>query len=146
MSTHPTSKEGEAILRDLPVETRHLPSPMWHTHIHTCTGSAIHVLCQQSIHMHCCIIDIAFWNPVSPSGLWGQRAPHQPRSSQDSPCITPLLGSDFYYTQENTHIEKVKIKDPLLGSNEGLPRGVVQYYTWEKINSITTLILVLSAM
>ena len=94
--THPTSQEGEAILRDLLAETRHLPSHMWHTHIHTCTGYQF----TSVSNPYTCIAALLtqhFQSPVSYSGLWRQRAPYQPRRSQDSPCLTPLLGSDFFY-------------------------------------------------
>ena len=33
-----------------------------------------------------------------PLRIRGQRTPHQPRGSQGSPYITPLLGSDFFTT------------------------------------------------
>ena len=90
MSTHPTRKEGGTILRDRPAGTGHFPPPIWHTHV-----LGISSLCQQSIHMHCSIMDIALLGSCEPFRVMGARAPHQPMGSQDSPCLTPLLDSDF---------------------------------------------------
>ena len=93
MSTHPTRKEGGTILRDLLVGTGHFPPPIWHTHV-----LGISSLCQQSIHMHCSIMDIALLGSCEPFRVMGARAPHQPMGSQDFPCLTPLLDSDFFTT------------------------------------------------